>query len=242
MWQRSLFQSLLSIFFFDSCFLEVFGDVLVVLKFFCDACRIKELGAELLSESYEKSNEVSEREAYIDSLFAQLLAGATARRPVLDDHLAREQYKEQTLMLNEQHIDRYTKLNDWRNQKSAYLQVAEQIGSVREAHKHLSILDAYVKEKGGMDGSVVQFKVLTPRLNLLLWFLCCCGCCCVVVVVFVYLVVVVLLLLRCCVGVVVLLLLLLLCCCSCCSCCVVVVVRCCCALLLLLRCCVGVVV
>jgi methionyl-tRNA formyltransferase len=56
--------------------------------------RLSTLGQELLSNSYERSAEASERTQEIESHFASLLALSAARRPDLEADLAREIEKE----------------------------------------------------------------------------------------------------------------------------------------------------
>lgn len=56
--------------------------------------RLASLAEELVSNTYERSSEVSERTQALQTKFASLLEQATARRPELEADLAREIEKE----------------------------------------------------------------------------------------------------------------------------------------------------
>ena len=105
------------------------------------------LGAELAQEHYERIADVQAREASIVAHFDTEMAGESrAKRPVLDDHLARELFKEELRLKGVQHGDRYRKLTAWCAEKEAYLAVREDVGSVADAQMHLRLLDAYDAE------------------------------------------------------------------------------------------------
>lgn len=56
---------------------------------------LKNIGKFLADEKYENIATVTEREAALETSFASLDEKATAKKPVLEDNLSREQYKEQ---------------------------------------------------------------------------------------------------------------------------------------------------
>lgn len=105
------------------------------------------LGAELAQEHYERTEEVQTREAAIVAHFDTEMAGeSAAKRPILDDHLARELFKEELRLKGVQHSDRYKKLHAWCQEKEAYLAAREDISSISDAQLHLRLLDAFDAE------------------------------------------------------------------------------------------------
>ncbi|MDP2434761.1 MAG: hypothetical protein Q8P67_03370, partial [archaeon] len=111
--------------------------------------KLQELGAYLLAEHYERSNEVSAREAEITQAFTALAAASTAKHPILDDDLAREEFREQVRLQNERHISEFDKLNSWATETALpYLSKKEHVDSVADANKQLGLIQAHhtVKE------------------------------------------------------------------------------------------------
>eukprot|EP01090_Pellita_catalonica_P017064 TRINITY_DN5077_c0_g1_i2.p1 TRINITY_DN5077_c0_g1~~TRINITY_DN5077_c0_g1_i2.p1 ORF type:complete len:1314 (-),score=365.62 TRINITY_DN5077_c0_g1_i2:124-3771(-) len=116
---------------------------------------LKPVGAELNAEKYERSEEVNTREAEVDSWFETLGQLSEKKRPFLDDALARELYKQKVRLWNKQHVDGHQKLKAWIDDKEKYLNTREEIHSVNEARKHLSLLSSYNKENEAMSESAV---------------------------------------------------------------------------------------
>jgi len=124
------------------------------------------LGAELESEKYERIEEVKAREASIIAHFDTEMANESAtKRPILDDHLARELFKEELRLKGVQHGDRYNKLAAWCTEKEAYLAVREDIQSISDAQLNLRLLDAFDAEfKDQQPHSVEPLKALGQEI------------------------------------------------------------------------------
>jgi len=127
--------------------------------------QLKALGASIVSEKYEKSEHITSREAEIASSFATLAELSKAKRPVLEDDLAREQFKEKIRLLNQQHIANFTKLQAWVAEKEAYLNTREQVDSVTEARTQLSLLESYEQDKVSVkESGVAQLHTLGQEI------------------------------------------------------------------------------
>jgi len=120
------------------------------------------LGAELDREHFEHIADVKEREAKIIAGFdTDMVNESTTKRPILDDHLARELFKEELRLKGVQHGDRFNKLAAWCTEKEAYLAVREEINSVSDAQLNLRLLDAFDAEfKDQKPHSVDPLKAL----------------------------------------------------------------------------------
>jgi len=122
---------------------------------------LKTLSAELIKEKYERSKEVSGRDDEITKAFADLGSLSAAKKPVLDDALAREKFKEKVRLMNQDHINNFKKLSTWITEKEHYLNTREAITSVSEARTQLSLFDAYgIENKQESETSVVELKRL----------------------------------------------------------------------------------
>ena len=75
------------------------------------------------------------------------------KRPILEDDLAREQYKEKIRLLNQQHIDAHKSLSNWITEKEAYLKTKENISSVEQARTQISLLEIYEDDKISQQGN-----------------------------------------------------------------------------------------
>jgi hypothetical protein len=80
---------------------------------------LQQLGADILAQkystvhsSYEFGNpaEIHERESSVHTRWADLDALGIVKKDILDDHLARELFKEKVRLHNQEHLDVYTKL------------------------------------------------------------------------------------------------------------------------------------
>jgi len=120
------------------------------------------LGAELDREHFEHIAEVKEREAKVIASFDTDMANESAtKRPILDDHLARELFKEELRLKGVQHGDRFSKLSAWCTEKETYLAVREEINSISDAQLNLRLLDAFDAEfKDQQPHSVDPLKAL----------------------------------------------------------------------------------
>jgi len=127
--------------------------------------QLKALGGTIVAEKYERSHDIQSREAEIQSGFQKLNELSKAKRPVLDDDLAREIFKEKVLLLNQQHVANHAKLEGWIHEKEAYLKKKEAINSVSEANTQISLLDAYDDEqKTTNDSAVKALKALGANI------------------------------------------------------------------------------
>eukprot|EP00005_Dracoamoeba_jomungandri_P003108 CAMPEP_0174260450 /NCGR_PEP_ID=MMETSP0439-20130205/9716_1 /TAXON_ID=0 /ORGANISM="Stereomyxa ramosa, Strain Chinc5" /LENGTH=1009 /DNA_ID=CAMNT_0015344697 /DNA_START=295 /DNA_END=3324 /DNA_ORIENTATION=+ len=127
---------------------------------------LKDLGNDLESEKYENLERVRARESEIEQDFVNLTGLADKKRPILQDDLAREQYKVETLLKNQQHVDSFNKIKSWVPAKEAYLNKKEDIDSVAEAQHQLADLDAYDKEQQAMmDTNIKHLRELGDAIK-----------------------------------------------------------------------------
>jgi Spectrin repeat len=77
------------------------------------AAQIVELGNKLAAEQFERTSEARVREAEISASFAELSQLSSQKRPVLEDDLEREKYKEKVRLVNKRHTDQHDKLKVW---------------------------------------------------------------------------------------------------------------------------------
>lgn len=104
---------------------------------------LKKIGVYLNNEKYERTSEVHVRESEIDAVIVNLGKLSSLKRPILDDDLAREQFKEVVRLKNGQHIDRFEKLQHWIREKENYLQKKESINSISQAQTALRYIYIY---------------------------------------------------------------------------------------------------
>eukprot|EP01094_Clydonella_sp_ATCC50884_P008373 TRINITY_DN177_c0_g1_i1.p1 TRINITY_DN177_c0_g1~~TRINITY_DN177_c0_g1_i1.p1 ORF type:complete len:1232 (+),score=684.36 TRINITY_DN177_c0_g1_i1:352-3696(+) len=121
----------------------------------------KALGDELDKEVYEGLAAVRAREHEVDADIERLTALSAKKKPVLDDDLAREQFREGLRLQNQEHNDMHENIQAWVAGREQYLTTKESISSVAEAQTQLSLLDSYEAEKVMMgESSVAQLKAL----------------------------------------------------------------------------------
>jgi len=109
---------------------------------------------------------VKAREASIIAHFdTEMVNESTTKRPILDDHLARELFKEELRLKGVQHGDRFQKLAAWCTEKEAYLAVREEINSISDAQLNLRLLDVFDSEfKDQKPNSVDPLKALGQEI------------------------------------------------------------------------------
>jgi len=121
-----------------------------------DVAELNHLGAEVLRSKYEtkyskwsiEHPEVLQgREQAVQKHLQKLDQLAQAKKSLLDDHLAREEFAERVRMMNRNHLDRHDKLQRWIAEKLQYLDTKEVSTTVAEARTQLARLEAYEKEK-----------------------------------------------------------------------------------------------
>jgi hypothetical protein len=125
-----------------------------------DVAALKTLGAEIRAAEYkttysqwvyEQPTEVSALETEVEaSMWTELDTLRSAKQAVLDDDLAREQYKEATRLKVKNHTEMYNAIDTWSQAKLAYLNTKEAISNSEQAKTQLSLLDTFETEKEGM--------------------------------------------------------------------------------------------
>eukprot|EP01156_Anaeramoeba_ignava_P013791 Anaeramoba_ignava/a607539_2293.p1 GENE.a607539_2293~~a607539_2293.p1 ORF type:complete len:998 (+),score=362.98 a607539_2293:509-3502(+) len=107
---------------------------------------LKKLSAELKQEKYEYQAHIDEHDKDIDEKFKELDKLSKIKRPILDDHLKREQFIEKVRQMNDEHKDKHEKLVKWFDIKKAYLETKEEINSISTASQQLNVWDSYTTE------------------------------------------------------------------------------------------------
>eukprot|EP01083_Nonionella_stella_P150326 478759_1 len=115
----------------------------------------KALGAKITAAKYSgisewtfpTPEEVSGRESQVDARFAEVEAACAEKLTILEDHLEREEFKVQVHMWNTRHEHSFGSLGEWCAGKEAYLAKAEDVNSVADANRHLSMLDAFLEDR-----------------------------------------------------------------------------------------------
>eukprot|EP00049_Salpingoeca_infusionum_P009182 m.152573 g.152573 ORF g.152573 m.152573 type:complete len:1745 (-) comp14262_c0_seq1:1421-6655(-) len=126
-----------------------------------DAIRAAEYKTEISQWVYEKPEEVTALETRVTEYWQQLDGLSAEKRRVLDDDLARELYAEATRLQADQHKDTCSLLSAWVSAKSTYLQVRETVDTTEDARFHLSVLEAFQKEKQALTAtSLASFHEL----------------------------------------------------------------------------------
>jgi len=148
------------------------GDKISVAK--TDVIELKDLGNQILKAKYEtkysqyafeQPSEISAREKHVDEKWLLLSDLSSEKRKVLDDHLAREEFKESVRLMNSNHEDKFNNLQSWINDKEIYLNTKEPINSVSEAKTQLILLESFEKEKERTSSAkVVQLKQLGEEI------------------------------------------------------------------------------
>lgn len=116
---------------------------------------LKALGDEITSARYNKLSqwqfetpeEIKTRESNIDDRFDTLSKSYAKKKDILDDDLAREEFKARTLLMNKRHIESFTKLSSWCTEKDDYLKIKEEVNSIPDAKHHLSVIAAFLRDK-----------------------------------------------------------------------------------------------
>jgi Ca2+-binding EF-hand superfamily protein len=118
--------------------------------------KIVALGNTLQHEKYENLERVRARETAAVARFGELSTKSAAKRPILDDDLAREIFREGVRLQVEEHIGKFEKLTkNYGVDAKAYLETKEHVDSVADATNQLGLLTAYAAEKELMTTSAV---------------------------------------------------------------------------------------
>jgi len=116
---------------------------------------LKNLGAELAKEKYENISAVQSRENEVNTGSQKLASLSAAKRPVLEDDLAREQFREKVRLMVLQHTDKFTKLQAWIAKKDAYLKTKENNNSISLAQTALGRLASYNRDSESVQATKV---------------------------------------------------------------------------------------
>eukprot|EP00911_Craspedida_sp_UC1_P002721 UC1_evm2s1999 len=101
---------------------------------------------------YEKPDIVMALEAGIESDFGEALpAAAATKQAILDDHLARETFKEQVRLWVRGHGSKFADIERWLKDKIAYLDIKEDIDNSQDALVQLSILEPFDVDKKALE-------------------------------------------------------------------------------------------
>eukprot|EP01094_Clydonella_sp_ATCC50884_P008374 TRINITY_DN177_c0_g2_i1.p2 TRINITY_DN177_c0_g2~~TRINITY_DN177_c0_g2_i1.p2 ORF type:complete len:974 (+),score=573.42 TRINITY_DN177_c0_g2_i1:348-2924(+) len=106
----------------------------------------KAQGDSLAAEKYENIEAVRVRENEVDADMKRLLEGADKKKPVLEDDLAREQWRESLRLQNKEHQETFDQVQEWVKVREAFLKAREEIDTISLAQMHIKLLEAYEKE------------------------------------------------------------------------------------------------
>jgi len=101
---------------------------------------------------------LKKREADVGKRFEDLGELSKTKRHMLDDHLAREEFRARVNLQNKQHKDGFDKLKAWQNAKAAYMNAidSDKIDSVMEATRQISLLESFDVELKQVSSTSVQ--------------------------------------------------------------------------------------
>uniref|UniRef100_A0A6A7G8A1 Paramyosin n=1 Tax=Hirondellea gigas TaxID=1518452 RepID=A0A6A7G8A1_9CRUS len=116
---------------------------------------LQELGHEITFARYdnlsqwqfETPEEITQRESKVDDLFAELARLHVTKKDVLDDDLAREEFKAHVLLLNDRHVGSFNSISSWCDDKDAYLDTKEDIDSIADANLQISRLEEFCSDQ-----------------------------------------------------------------------------------------------
>jgi hypothetical protein len=115
---------------------------------------------------YENRAESSVLEKAIADACVELAGLSKTKQAVLDDDLAREQFKERTRLWVRNHQEMFAAIKKWADEKLAYLNTKEDISSLEPARQHLSLMDALRTAFAGMtDSSVPALRKLGDEIR-----------------------------------------------------------------------------
>jgi hypothetical protein len=120
-----------------------------------DVASLTALGKDILARTYqtefsaytyEAPAEITERETQVAGFWANLDSESAAKRPILDDHLARNTFQAKVRLQVQVHKEIQSKLAGWCEERSEFLLEKAKITSVAEAEVQQSQLEAFRKE------------------------------------------------------------------------------------------------
>eukprot|EP00041_Stephanoeca_diplocostata_P039173 m.1595633 g.1595633 ORF g.1595633 m.1595633 type:complete len:371 (-) comp25342_c0_seq39:7209-8321(-) len=125
---------------------------------------MKKLGQDVLARKYEtkhstyvyeKPEEIQANEQAVDTAWSELETESALKRPILDDHLARNEFQEKVRLWVKSHESIHQNITKWYNDKEAYLKVKETINSSDDARFQLATLAAFEKNKTDLTAAQV---------------------------------------------------------------------------------------
>lgn len=117
--------------------------------------QLHDISAELEREKYEHIAGTKGRDAEIAVGLEKLDQEYAQRKPVADDDLAREKFKEVVRGKAQQHDRKYRGIISWVQEQENYLNTREKVTTVAEAYKALSDLSIFEEDKVRMNNTVV---------------------------------------------------------------------------------------
>jgi len=123
-----------------------------------------EYKSELSSYKFPTPKEVETREQEITNAFAGLDAESAKKKAVLEDDLAREEFREKLRQWSVTHNDKFKKLQEFVVASKVYLGKKEPVYSIADAHLNLSRIGEYFDDKKTNDVKNTNLKELGKRI------------------------------------------------------------------------------
>jgi len=120
--------------------------------------------SELSHYKFPTPNEVDEREAAVVTAFTQLDTESAKKKAILEDDLAREEFREQLRQWNVSHVDKYKKVQDFIVASKVYLGKKEPVYSISDAHLNLARIQEYFDERKVNDVKNQNLKNLGKQI------------------------------------------------------------------------------
>jgi len=134
---------------------------------------LQKLGKEIKDAEYKSDlsqykfptpDEVDTREQEISTAFAGLDAESAKKKAVLEDDLAREEFREKLRQWNVTHTDKFKKLQEFVVASKVYLGKREPVYSIADAHLNLARINEYFDDKKTNDVKNNNLKDLGKRI------------------------------------------------------------------------------
>jgi hypothetical protein len=115
---------------------------------------------------YEHCDQVSQLETTVADCWAELTKLSDHKQAVLNDDLAREQFKERTRLWVRNHLEMFSAIKTWADEKLVYLNTKENISSSEPARQHLSLMDTLrTAFQGQTESNVPALKKLGGEIR-----------------------------------------------------------------------------
>eukprot|EP00457_Paulinella_chromatophora_P000042 gb/GEZN01000042.1/.p1 GENE.gb/GEZN01000042.1/~~gb/GEZN01000042.1/.p1 ORF type:complete len:1572 (-),score=435.64 gb/GEZN01000042.1/:1139-5854(-) len=135
---------------------------------------LKSLGSEIKQAEYKTTlsqykfpttNEIDEREANVETEFKALADKASRKKAVLEDDLAREEFREKLRLQNLQHIAKHKKITDFAARAKTYLEMKDEVDSVTQAQLNLATMQEHKDERKIQDQEFADLKTQGAALS-----------------------------------------------------------------------------